>query len=109
LADITLLAITAILLSITAGAAIEYYRMIRRAQFEYEKARDLVEEIVLSFNRELKRDTEKLDSTTYKIESNSTKIETALKKIESVEKSLSPIDTRELRKLQRRLTRECKG
>jgi predicted transcriptional regulator/copper chaperone CopZ len=94
LADITLLAITAILLSITTGAAIEYYRMIRRAQFEYEKARDLVEEIVLSFNRELKRDTEKLDSTTYKIESNSTKIETALKKIESVEKSLSPIDTK---------------
>jgi uncharacterized phage infection (PIP) family protein YhgE len=93
LADLTLIVITAILLSITAGAAIEYYRMIRRAQFEYEEARDLVEEIVLSFNRELKRDTEKLDSTIYKIESNSTKIETALKKIESVEKSLSPIDT----------------
>jgi predicted transcriptional regulator len=93
LADLTLIAITAFLLSITAGAAIEYYRIIRRAQFEYEKARDLVEEIVLSFNRELKRDNEKLDSTTYKIESNSTKIETALKKIESVEKSLSPIDT----------------
>lgn len=93
MADLTLIVITAILLSITAGAAIEYYRMIRRAQFEYEEARDLVEEIVLSFNRELKRDTEKLDSTIYKIESNSTKIETALKKIESVEKSLSPIDT----------------
>ena len=87
-----MLAITGVLLSITAGAAIEYYQLIRRAQFEYEKARDLVEEIVLSFNRELKRETEKLDSITYKIESNSTKIEATSKRIDSVEKRLLPMD-----------------
>jgi chromosome segregation ATPase len=90
--DVIFLVITGVLLSITAWAAVKYYQLVRRAQCEYEKARDLVEEIVLSFNRELKRDTEKLDSVTYKIENNATKIDTTAKRIDSVEKRLLPMD-----------------
>ena len=52
--DITTVLII-VLLAGTVVAAVEYYKQIRKAQKEYDKARDYVEDIVLSFNRELKR------------------------------------------------------
>ena len=56
-----LLVITSVLLVVTLGAAVEYYRQLRKAQREYEKARGAVEDVVLSFNRQLKRETEKVE------------------------------------------------
>ena len=53
--------ILGILLAATVAASVEYYRQIRKAQKEYEKARDFVEDIVLSFNRELKREADRLE------------------------------------------------
>src|SRR5665647_1404893 len=82
----------AILLIATVTASIEYYRQIRKAQKEYEKARDFVEDIVLSFNRELKREADKLDLITFKVEGNSAKADTSLKKIDNVEKRIKPFE-----------------
>ena len=90
--DIILATLVGALLAATVGAAIEYYRIIRKAQAEYEKAKEVVEDVVLSFNRELKRETEKLDVIAYKIEGNTSKIETGIKKIENVEKKIAPIE-----------------
>lgn len=90
--DVILLTLTGVLLAITAGAAVQYYRLIRRAQFEYEKARELVEDVVMSFDRELRRETDKLDITAYKIEANASKTDNATKRIDSVENRLAPID-----------------
>jgi chromosome segregation ATPase len=92
--DVALLTITGFLLTITVGAGLRYYRLICDARMEYEKARDLVEEIVRSFNRELKRDTEKLEIVGYEIEGNSARIDAAAKRIDSIEKSVAPLDTR---------------
>jgi archaellum component FlaC len=74
------------------AASIEYYKQIRKAQKEYDKARDFVEEIVLSFNRELKREADKLDLITFKVEGNSAKVDTSLKKIDSFEKRIKPFE-----------------
>ena len=74
------------------AASIEYYRQIRKAQKEYEKARDFVEDIVLSFNRELKREADKLELITFKVEGNSAKADTSLKKIDNVEKRITPFE-----------------
>jgi len=74
------------------GASVEYYRQIRKAQKEYEKAKDFVEDIVLSFNRELKREADRLELITFKVEGNSAKADTSLNKIESVEKRLTPFE-----------------
>ena len=74
------------------AASVEYYRQIRKAQKEYEKARIFVEDIVLSFNRELKREAGKLDLLTFKVEVNSAKAETTLKKIDNVEKRIKPFE-----------------
>lgn len=53
----------------TVAAAIEYYRYLRRAQGEYERAKAAVDDIVLSFNRQFKREAEKLEVIAYKVES----------------------------------------
>jgi archaellum component FlaC len=47
---------------------------------------------VLSFNRELKREANKLDLITFKVEGNSAKADTSLKKIDNVEKRIKPFE-----------------
>jgi len=47
---------------------------------------------VLSFNRELKREADKLDLITIKVEGNSAKADTSLKKIDNVEKRIKPFE-----------------
>ena len=70
----------------------EYYRQIRRAQKEYEKARNFVEDIVLSFDRELKRESDRLELISFKVEGSSDKADASLKKIDSVEKRITPFE-----------------
>jgi DNA-binding MarR family transcriptional regulator len=80
------------LLAATAAASVEYYRQIRKAQKEYEKAKDIVEDIVLSFNRELKREADRLELIAYKVEGSSAKADTSLKKMDNVEKKMAPLE-----------------
>ena len=87
------LALGAALLVITVGAAIQYYKQIIRARKEYETAKYVLEDIVLSFNREFKRETEKLDIMAYKIEGNAAKANSSLRKIENLEKKIIPFET----------------
>ncbi len=65
---------------------------MHKSRFEYEKARDIVEEIVRSFKRELRRDNEKLDSIGFEIESNSARIEAATKRFEDFDTKLPQLD-----------------
>jgi DNA-binding CsgD family transcriptional regulator len=81
-----------VLLAATVAASFEYYRQVRRAQKEYEKAKGIVEDIVLSFNRELKREADKLDLIAFKIEGNLVKADSSLKKVDSLEKRMPPLE-----------------
>jgi DNA-binding MarR family transcriptional regulator len=89
-----LLTLTGILLAATIAASVEYYRQIRKAQKEYEKAREAVEDIVMSFNRELKREADRLELIAYKVEGNAAKADTSLKKVDSIEKKITPIESK---------------
>jgi chromosome segregation ATPase len=89
-----LLMLIGVLLAATIGASVEYYRQIRKAQKEYEKAREAVEDIVLSFNRELKREADRLELVAYKVEGNSAKADTSFKRVESIEKKIAPIESK---------------
>ncbi len=80
------------LVVVTISASVEYYRQIRRAQKEYEKARDAVEDIILSFNRELKREADRLELIAYKVEGSTAKADTSIKKVENIEKKFAPIE-----------------
>jgi DNA-binding CsgD family transcriptional regulator len=81
-----------VLLAATVGVSVEYCRQIRRAQKEYEKARTLVEDIVLSFNRELKRESDRLELISFKVEGSSSKGDASLKKVEGLEKRILPVE-----------------
>ncbi|MEM4733578.1 MAG: hypothetical protein QXD70_03515, partial [Candidatus Bathyarchaeia archaeon] len=87
-----LLMLMGLLLALTIGAAIEYYKQVGKAQKEYEKARGIIEDIVFSFNRELKRNAENTETLIYKVEESATKAETSLKKAENIEKKLAVIE-----------------
>jgi DNA-binding CsgD family transcriptional regulator len=89
-----LLALIGIILVATIGASVEYYRQIRKAQREYEKAKQAVEDIVLSFNRELKREANRLELIAYKVEGNTAKANTSIKVADSVEKRIAPFESR---------------
>jgi chromosome segregation ATPase len=88
-----LLVLTGILLAATVGAAFEYYRQIRKAQKEYEKAREAVEDIVLSFNRELKREADNLEIVAFKVEGIAAKADNSFKKADIVEKKIAPLES----------------
>jgi chromosome segregation ATPase len=81
-----------VLLTVTVAASVEYYRQVRKAQKEYERAKSVVEDIVLSFNRELKRESDRLELVAFKIEGNSAKAESSFKKAESIEKSVTSLE-----------------
>ncbi len=84
--------ILGVLLAMTVGASLLYSRQIRRAQKEYEKARGLVEDIVLSFNRQLKRESDKFDSMVYKVDESASLADRSFRKVEAVEKKVAPLE-----------------
>jgi chromosome segregation ATPase len=79
------------MIAATAVAAYEYYVMVRKAHKEYIKARDFVEDIVLSFNRELRRESEKFDSMVAKVDDSNTTAESSYRKAENLEKKIAPL------------------
>lgn len=87
-----LLVLVGVLLSVTVAVAVEYYRQLRRARHEYEKAKDVVGDIVLSINRQFKQEADKLELVAYKVESVSLKSDNAVKKSEEMSKTFLGLD-----------------
>lgn len=73
------------------AAAIEYYKHIIKIKEEYVKAREAFNDIILSFSRELKRNSEAIESIASKIETSS-KDSNLLRKIEAFDKRLSIVE-----------------
>jgi len=63
------LAFTALLVLLTAGVAVLYYRRIRRAQEGYEGAKEVVDDIIVSFNKQLERQEGAVHALTRQVES----------------------------------------
>jgi predicted transcriptional regulator len=78
----------------TIVAAIEYYRHLRRAQKEYEKARVAVEDIVLSINRQFRREADKLEVIAFKVESIASKTSGTLDISKNVEKRMDAAEVK---------------
>ena len=75
-----LLVLVGVLLAVTASAAVEYYRQLCRVQKEYDKAKGIVEDIVLSVNRQFKLEAQNLEIVAYKVEAISSKSDKAWEK-----------------------------
>ena len=83
-----LIVVTALLL-VTMGASALYYKRIRRVREEYEEAKNTVGDIVMSFNREFRRQEDGLRAVTYKIEIISSENEKVVRKVEEYDKRLA--------------------
>jgi DNA repair ATPase RecN len=94
LANEVIIAIVAVLLTITSACALQYYRLIRKARSEYEKASAIVEDVIMSFNRQLKREVTKLDRIEFEIQGNAAKIESTIKRVDNTEKKVNPVEDR---------------
>lgn len=86
-ADI-LLIIAGVLLAVTVVTLAKYLRQLHMARNEYEKAKDAVEDIILSFNRQFKRAAERMEFVAYKVEANTSRSDRAISKAEEIEKQL---------------------
>jgi DNA-binding MarR family transcriptional regulator len=62
------------------------------AHKEYKKAKDFVEDIVLSFDRELKRESEKFDIMVSKVEGSYNTADISFRKSDSIEKKIEPME-----------------
>jgi len=82
---------TSLLIAIIV-ASTGYYNRIRQAQKEYEKAHHIIEDIVLSFNRELKHESEKLEQIAAKVEESLLKTDIGLRKAEITEKRVVQVE-----------------
>jgi hypothetical protein len=92
--DEILFALLGCLSAATIVSSIVYYRRLRQAQSEYERARSAVEDIVLSFNRQFKRENEKLESIAYKTESLTSKADNSLVMATEVTKKMEAVEAK---------------
>lgn len=84
-----LVVLVGVLVAATVGAAIEYLRQLSRIKAEYMHAKGVVEDIVLSFNRQFHREARKSEMVAYKFEAVSSKGDRALKGLKDIEAKLS--------------------
>ena len=61
------------LVAATFGAG--YYVQLRRAKREYEKAKGVVEDVVFSFNRQLRQEARRVEAIAYKVEAISSRVD----------------------------------
>lgn len=62
--DLLLMAVTVLLL-ITVGASALYYKRIRRVSEEYEEAKGVVDDVIISFNKQLQKQEDRLHIVTH--------------------------------------------
>lgn len=87
----SLLIVAAALVIGAVVVLVTYISKLHQAQGEYERAKEATEDIVLSFNRQLRRVAEQLERVAYKVEANSSRSERALGKGEDVEKQMQSL------------------
>ncbi|MGB9740435.1 MAG: MarR family transcriptional regulator [Candidatus Bathyarchaeia archaeon] len=86
--------IAGILTVLTVGTCYEYYRKLQKVRKEYESAREIVDDIVLSFNRQLKQEAEKLDFVAYKVNVLTSKGDVEKKGIEEINKKIGALEAK---------------
>jgi type II secretory pathway pseudopilin PulG len=89
-----LLVVIGIFLTLLVGVLAKYTWQFRRARKEYEKARNAVQDIVLSFNRQFQRVGERLELVAYKVEAGTSRNDRALEKATNVEKHLAVLESK---------------
>jgi len=80
-----LVVIAGVLSGITVVSAIGYFILLRKAEKEYRKARSFVDDVILSFNKELRGEAKKLEVLAYKVEGTNSRASEAASKVRELE------------------------
>lgn len=83
-----------ILAALTVIVCYVYYRQLQKVRNEYESAKAVVSDIVLSFNRQLKQESERMNLIAYKVDAAASKGDSAKKAIEDVCKKIESLGAR---------------
>ena len=89
-----LLIVTVFMLLMTMGMALLYYRRIKRTQEEYDDAKGVVENIIISFNKQLQKEEDKLNTVAHIVKGNYSKSEGILKKVEVHDKKMVNLEAK---------------
>ena len=89
-----LVILTVALFAGAIGASIEYYRLIRKAHREYEHAKETIEDIVLSFDRQLKRESNRLELVAYKVEGLGSRTDAVTDKANQIEEKIVTLNAK---------------
>jgi len=84
-----LLLVTSVLLFVTISALLLYYRRIRTLRQEYERARGVVEDIVVGVDSQFRRQKDRVLFVAQKVEEASLENKKVVKKIEEYERQLT--------------------
>jgi CRP-like cAMP-binding protein len=83
-----LMSVAAVLLFVTISAFLLYYRRIRSLSQEYENAKGIVEDVVVSINSQFRRQDNRVLAIAQKIEKTSLENEKLVRKIEGYEEQV---------------------
>jgi len=86
-----LLVSTIFLLVLTGATAVLYYRRIKGARTKYEEAKEVVGDVVVSFNKQLQRHEVQMEKASYRIEGLSARSENIVVKVEELGKKTSDL------------------
>jgi len=82
---------TMFLLSFTFLTMILYYRQIKKVRVKYEEAKEVVGDVVVSFNKQLQRHEEQLERASYRLEGLSAKSENIVVEVEDLGKQTNDL------------------
>jgi DNA-binding CsgD family transcriptional regulator len=68
-----------------------YYQRMRRVTKEYSAAKNVVSDVVVSFNKQLQRQEEQVDKVSYKVEALSKRSEDMATKVETIENRMTDV------------------
>ncbi len=82
--DLILIAIYAALFSVTSVSLFIYFKRLRDSSLEYKRAKNVIDDIILSFNRDLQKQDEKIQEINKKYELISAERNKRLDEIEAI-------------------------
>ncbi len=88
------------LLCCTVIVAIQYYKYVRKARWEYQEARNAFEDVLLSLNRQFKRESERLEVVAFKTEAAMAKNDGAVQMAREAERKLTALEATLSRQLE---------
>jgi len=87
------LVIAVFLLSITLAAFFLYYKRLKSTQIEYEKAKGIISDVVISVNKDLQRQGEKITSVSGKVEALFSENQRVLNKLKESDSRLTNLES----------------